>query len=312
MPARLSQLWQAYDDGRQRMIAIKAILPKAAKDSEQVGYLRQEFKVGQEIKHPRIIEVYNFDIDRGTPFLAMEWFPAPNLKKRIRTKEDREKLFPFFPTIVEQAAEGLGWMHGKGWVHRDIKPENFLVNDTGQAKLIDFGLAQRPSGWLAKLLPIKPKIQGTPSYMSPEQIRCGALDQRADVYSFGCVLYELVAGVPPYTGSTQEELFGKHLKSRCRPWRRPTAMLPPILPIWSVAACPKIPRAGRLRPRKSWKRSARCGCTGFSRVVPARPHRKNCRCIGYARIMPGRREWRSVGRMSRRNPIAEDPDGSGK
>ncbi len=147
-----SQLWQAYDDGRQRMIAIKAILPKAAKDSEQVGYLRQEFKVGQEIKHPRIIEVYNFDIDRGTPYLAMEWFPAPNLKKRIRTKEDREKILPFFPTIVEQAAEGLGWMHGKGWVHRDIKPENFLVNDTGQVKLIDFGLAQRPSGWLSETL----------------------------------------------------------------------------------------------------------------------------------------------------------------
>lgn len=207
------QLWQAYDDGGQRMIAIKAILPKAAKNSEQVGYLRHEFKVGQEIKHPRTIEVFNFDIDRGTPFLTMEWFPAPNLKKRIRTKEDREKLYPLIPTIVEQAAEGLGWMHKKGWVHRDIKPENFLVNDTGQTKMIDFGLAQRPSGWLTKFLSLRPKIQGTPSYMSPEQIRCGALDQRADVYSFACVLYELVAGAPPYTGSTQDELFGKHLKS---------------------------------------------------------------------------------------------------
>ena len=208
-----TQLSQAYDDGQQRMIAIKAVLPKAAKISEQVGYLRQEFKVGLEIKHPQTIEIYSFDIDRGIPFLAMEWFPAPNLKKRIRTKEDREKIYPLIPTIVEQLADGLGWMHSKGWVHRDIKPENFLVNDTGQAKLIDFGLTQRPSGWLAKLLPIKPKRQGTPSYMSPEQIRCGILDQRADVYSFGCVLHELVAGVPPYTGSSQEELFGKHLKS---------------------------------------------------------------------------------------------------
>jgi serine/threonine-protein kinase len=195
------------------MIGIKAILPKAAKDSEQVGYLRQECKVGLEIKHPRIIEVFGFDIDRGTPFLAMEWFPAPNLKKRIRTKEDREKILPFFPTIVDQAAEGMGWMHGKGWVHRDIKPENFLVDDTGQVRLIDFGLAQRPSGFLAKILPFKPKRQGTPSYMSPEQIRCGALDQRADVYSLGCVLHELAAGAPPFTGSTQEELFGKHLKA---------------------------------------------------------------------------------------------------
>jgi serine/threonine protein kinase len=106
-------------------------------------------------------------------------------------------------------------MHSKGWVHRDIKPENFLVNDTGQVKLIDFGLAVRPtgSGWLGKILPMKPKRQGTPSYMAPEQIRAGALDVRADVYSFGCVLYELVAGAPPFTGSTQEDLFTKHLKA---------------------------------------------------------------------------------------------------
>jgi len=207
------QLWQAYDDGRQRMIAIKAVAAKAAKDSQVVGSLRQELKVGLEIKHPRVIEIYKFDIDRGIPFLAMEWFPSPNLKRRVRTKEDREKLIPSIPKIVDQAAEGLGWMHSKGWVHRDVKPENFLVNDEGEVKLIDFGLAVRPSGWLAKILPIKPKRQGTPSYMSPEQIRCGVLDVRADVYSFGCVLYELVAGAPPFTGSTQEDLFGKHLKS---------------------------------------------------------------------------------------------------
>ena len=211
--SRVSQVWQAYDDGRQRMIAVKTVLPTAAKDSSQAGYLRQEFKVGQEIKHPRTIDIYNFDIDHGIPFLAMEWFPAPNLRRRIRSKDDRDKTLPIIPTIVEQAADGLAWMHNKGWVNRDIKPENFLVSDTGQVKLIDFGLAQRPSGWLAKLLPIKPKRQGTPSYMSPEQIRCGALDHRADVYSFGCLLYELVAGIPPYAGSTQEELFGKHLKA---------------------------------------------------------------------------------------------------
>jgi len=212
-----AQLWQAYDDGRQRMIAIKQILATAAKDREQICYLRHEFKLCQEIKHPRIIEVYSFDIERGIPFLTMEWFPAPNLKKRIRTKEDREKIAPFFPTIVLQTAEALGWVHSKGWVHRDIKPENFLVTDTGETKLIDFGLAQRPTNWLSKLLPMKAKRQGTPSYMSPEQIRCTALDQRADVYCFGCMLYELVAGVPPYTGSTQEELFSKHLKAAIPP-----------------------------------------------------------------------------------------------
>jgi serine/threonine protein kinase len=135
------------------------------------------------------------------------------LKKRIRSKEDREKLYNVMPTIVDQMADGLGYMHSKGWVHRDIKPENFLVNDEGQAKLIDFGLAIRPAGWLAKMLSIKPKRAGTASYMSPEQIRGGALDPRADVYSFGCLLHELVAGAPPFTGSTKEDLFSKHLKS---------------------------------------------------------------------------------------------------
>ncbi len=202
------QVWQAYDDGHQRMVAIKA-----GDDAKYLPNLREEFKVGQEIKHDRVVDVYNFGIDRGTPFLALEWFPALNLKRRIRTKEDRATLFATIPRIIEQAAEGLGWMHSKGWVHRDIKPENFLVNEAGEAKLIDFGLAVRPTSWLAKLFPMKPKRQGTASYMSPEQIRSGALDARSDVYSFGCVLFELVAGAPPFTGSTKEDLFGKHLKA---------------------------------------------------------------------------------------------------
>jgi eukaryotic-like serine/threonine-protein kinase len=216
-PGQRAQLWQAYDDGNQRMIAIKQILPSAAKNSEEVGNLRQEYKVCVELKHPRIIEVYSFDIERGIPYLAMEWYPAPNLKKRIRGKDEREKIRPFIPTIVDQSAEALAWMHSKGWIHRDVKPENFLVSDTGQSKLIDFGLSQRPSGWLAKLLPTKQKRQGTPSYMSPEQIRCGALDPRSDVYSFGCMLHELVAGMPPYTGTSQEELFTKHLRGAIPP-----------------------------------------------------------------------------------------------
>ena len=208
-----SQLWQAYDDGKQRMVAVKAILEKAAKDPEHKGYLQQEFKVGVAIAHKNVIEVYKFDTDRGTPYLAMEWFAGMNLKKRIRAKEDREKLIYFAPRIIGEAAEGLGNMHHLGWVHRDIKPDNFLVADDGATKLIDFGLAKRAKGVLGKLFSLKSKRQGTPSYMSPEQIRCQPLDQRADVYSFGCMVYEMFAGNPPFTGLTREELFTKHLKA---------------------------------------------------------------------------------------------------
>ncbi len=208
-----SQLWQAYEDGKQRMVAVKALLPQAAKDSESVGYLRREYKVGLQVLHQRIIEVYTLGTDRGIPYLGMEWFAGQNLKRRIRLKEDREKLAYLVPKILVEAAEGLGWMHHIGWVHRDIKPDNFLVDDQGQAKLIDFGLALRAQHGLAKLFTRRSKRQGTPSYMAPEQIRCQAVDQRMDVYAFGCMAYEIFSGNPPFTGSTREELFTKHLKA---------------------------------------------------------------------------------------------------
>ncbi len=208
-----SQLWQAYDDGHHRRIALKALMDKSVKDTEQIGYLRQEFKAGTEVKHPNTIEIYTFDFDRDTPYLTLEWFAAPNLKRRIRTKEEREKIIPYMQTIIEQAADGLGYFHSKNWVHRDIKPENFLVTDEGKVKLIDYGLAKRPSGWLDRVLSFNAKRQGTPTYMSPEQIRCSAIDQRADVYSFACMVYEFIAGTPPFTGVSREELFNKHLKT---------------------------------------------------------------------------------------------------
>ena len=207
------QLWQAYEDGPERMVAVKTLLEKFCKDAEQIGYLRQEFKVGSKVVHPRVVEVYTFATDRGLPYLGMEWFAAPNLKRRIRVKDDREKIAHLIPKIIDQAAEGLACLHQQGWVHRDIKPDNFLVNDDGEVKLIDFGLARRARHGLVKFLMPKSKRQGTPSYMSPEQIRCTPLDERADVYSFGCMLHELIGGAPPHTGSTLEALFGRHLKT---------------------------------------------------------------------------------------------------
>jgi eukaryotic-like serine/threonine-protein kinase len=206
------QLWQAFDDGRGRMVAVKALLDKFAKDTEQIAYLRQEHRVGVEAAHPRIIEVLGFGQDRGTTYLAMDWFPAPNLKNRIRQGVD--KIAYRIPSIIEQAAEGLGYLNKLGWVHRDIKPDNFLMNDEGQVKLIDFGLAARAKkGLLGRLLGFKGKVQGTPTYMSPEQVRNQPLDSRADVYSFGCMVHELVASKPPFTASSTNDLLNKHLKA---------------------------------------------------------------------------------------------------
>ena len=205
------QIWQAADDATQRIVCIKAMQDKFCKDREQTGYLRQEYIVGQTVRHQRIIEVYRFDVDRGRAYLSMEWFPAPNLKNVIR--QGAEKIAHLMPKIIEQSAEALAHFHQKGWVHRDIKPENFLVSQQGEVKMIDFALAVKARRGIARWFATKAKIQGTRSYMAPEQIRGEAVDQRADIYSYGCTVYHLVAGRPPFTATSSNELLRKHLKA---------------------------------------------------------------------------------------------------
>jgi serine/threonine-protein kinase len=155
--------------------------------------------------------VYEFNIHRNTPYIVMEFLTPSSMKQVIRDK--REQFAWQIPDIIQHAAEGLSYFHHRGWLHRDIKPDNFLLGDEGEVKLIDFSIAQRQKRGLSKLLFGRSKVQGTLSYMSPEQIRGKALDPRADIYSFGCTVFELVTGRLPYTGTSSPELLNKHLKA---------------------------------------------------------------------------------------------------
>ncbi|MBX9787736.1 MAG: serine/threonine protein kinase [Pirellulales bacterium] len=211
MTGQTSQVWEVMHDAKQERFALKMLLPDHRQDREHVGYMKHEAAVGASLRHPRVIRIDEYDNFRGIPFLIMEFFPHPNMKTLIRRGGDSWAWL--VPKIVEQAAEGLAYFNECGWVHRDVKPENFLVTPEGEVRLIDFALAEKRKSGLAKLFAGKSKIQGTRSYMSPEQIRGKLLDQRADVYSFGCTLYELLAGKPPFTGGSSNELLNKHLSA---------------------------------------------------------------------------------------------------
>jgi len=204
-------VWEAVKESSDERFALKMLRTEEAKDKEAVGYLKHEWEVAKELHHPNIIRFYDFVTQYHAPFLVLELYSALNLKQVLR--EGPEPLAYLAEKIIHQTTHGLHYLHQRGWIHCDIKPDNILVDDEGNVKLIDFTIAQRSKRSLLSFLGFKQPVRGTRSYMSPEQIRGENLDGRSDVYSLACVIFELLAGRPPFTGSSPNELLEKHLRA---------------------------------------------------------------------------------------------------
>lgn len=204
-------IWEAMNSADNERVALKSLQPSHVSNKAEVSGLRHEHAVGKHFDHRAVNRVREFNVARGVPYVVMDFFNAPNLKQCMREFPDRIERFR--EPIIRQAAEALQHVHEKGWVHCDVKPDNFLLDEQGQLKLIDFAIAQRIKKGLGKLLAGKSAVQGTRSYMSPEQIRGESVDPRSDIYSLGCVLFELLGGRPPYTANSPDELLTKHLRS---------------------------------------------------------------------------------------------------
>lgn len=212
-----SQVWEVVEVSSNRHFAMKTLLPSAIQDKEQVQLLRHEAKVGKLLSHENIIKIVKVGENPKQPYFVMDYFPAGSMKVRIVNKQV-DFIRDNAQSIFKQLAISLAYMNQTGYVHRDVKPDNMLVDSAGRAKLIDFAISAkiRKRGLFEKLFS-KPKPQGTATYMSPEQIRCEDLDARADVYSFGASVYEIITLRPPFRGANLQDLLNKQL------FEKPTA-----------------------------------------------------------------------------------------
>jgi eukaryotic-like serine/threonine-protein kinase len=209
----LFEIWAVRPVAETTAYAMKWLPPGSRYDRSTAAQLKHEFEVGKSLDHPSIIKTYDFgNSTKDGAYLVMELFKTPNLKQQIQGQ--LEHLHWRLDTILMECAQALEHMHQRGWVHRDIKPDNFLVDENNHIRLIDFNLTRRIKKGLGKLLGGKAPVQGTYSYMAPEQIRGQAVDERADIYSFGCMVYELITGKLPFTGTSSSELLNKHLRSK--------------------------------------------------------------------------------------------------
>jgi serine/threonine protein kinase len=208
----LFEIWAVRPVAETTAYAMKWLPPGSRYDRATASQLKHEYEVGKTLDHPSIIKTYDFGNGKDGAYVIMELFKTPNLKQQIH--DDLSNLHWRLDRILLECAEAIEHLHKKGWVHRDIKPDNFLVDENNHIRLIDFNLTRRIKKGLGKLLGGKAPVQGTYSYMAPEQIRGQAVDERADIYSFGCMVYELITGKLPFTGTNPSELLNKHLKAK--------------------------------------------------------------------------------------------------
>lgn len=186
-------------------------------------FLEREYTAIVAIKDPAVVRIFDYGVHNGHEFIAMEYLPRGDLKARIQQRLTEEEALRY----VEQIAMGLQVVHGAGLLHRDLKPANVMLRENGNIALIDFGLARSLDGTTQSTR--TGVLRGSPYYMSPEQALGEPLDVRSDFYSLGVILYEMLTGRRPFTGSSAMDVLQQHVHSPMPPLPSAFAHLEPLL-----------------------------------------------------------------------------------
>ena len=227
----MGQVFRAYDTSLQRDVALKVLPPGLAGDAEYRARFSREARVLATLNHPHIAQVYGLEDSVAGPAIAMELVSGATLRDRLRSGVSRTEAL----RLAYQIATALDAAHEKGIIHRDLKPGNIMVTPDGAAKVLDFGLAKtsvEPEATsqhdTTLAATVHGAVLGTPAYMSPEQARGQAVDRRTDIWAFGCVLYELLAGRIAFKGESHSDLIAAILE-RDPDWRALPADTPAAL-----------------------------------------------------------------------------------
>jgi serine/threonine protein kinase/tetratricopeptide (TPR) repeat protein len=201
----MGRVYKVRDTRIGEKIALKLIRPEAALDRKSLERFSNELKLARKIRHKNVCQMFDLGEDRGTTYITMEYIHGEDLSQLIR------KVGRLSPgqaiAVARQVCAGLEEAHKLDVVHRDLKPQNIMLDDNGNARIMDFGIARSLTG---KSITGAGTFIGTPEYMSPEQVEGKGVDPRSDLYSLGVILYEMVTGRRPFDGETALSIAHKH------------------------------------------------------------------------------------------------------
>lgn len=213
----MAEVYQGKDLRLGRQVAVKVLPPHFAADRQAISRFEREARILASLNHPNILAIYDFDNQDGRYFVVTEFLNGETLRDYSnRSTVHWQKSIE----IISAVAEGLSAAHSKGIIHRDLKPENIFLTSDDHVKILDFGLAnwkltvlsEAQNDQTTPLTKTGPgTILGTLPYMSPEQVRGDPMDERSDIFSLGCVLYEMLSGSRPFSGKTNADLISSIL-----------------------------------------------------------------------------------------------------
>ena len=221
-------VYKARDRELDDLVALKMLRRDLWGNASQLDRLKSEIKLARKITHPNFLRTHDFGEIDGVPYISMEYVRGVTLRYML----DQTNRLPYSAALrlAKQLCAGLGAAHAVGVLHRDIKPENLILEPTGNAKLMDFGIA-RPIDRMAPAQTQDGFIVGTPQYLAPEVLQGAEADARADIYSTGIVLYEIFTGVLPFNAPTAMEVVVQHLREEPA---APSSRWPEIAPALEI------------------------------------------------------------------------------